>query len=106
MIDLNLKERVVVVTGGSRGIGRATAEAFAQIGAHVVINYLSDEVAARETVSAAELLGVKALAVAGDVRSVPDAQTHVKVAGRLECSGTLRLRGAKTTFRKRYLEAS
>ena len=88
MIDLNLEGRVVVVTGGSRGIGRATVEAFARSGAHAVINYLSDEAAALESVSAAESLGVKALAVAGDVRSVSDAQHLVdrtlKEFGRLD----------------------
>ena len=48
----DLKERVALVTGGSRGIGRAAAEALASRGAHVVINYVKGEAAARETAEA------------------------------------------------------
>jgi 3-oxoacyl-[acyl-carrier protein] reductase len=40
---MKLKEKVVIVTGASRGIGKAIAEAFAKSGARVVINYLSSE---------------------------------------------------------------
>ncbi|PYS41404.1 MAG: hypothetical protein DMF71_11310 [Acidobacteria bacterium] len=51
--SLNLKGRVAVVTGGSRGIGRAAVECFARLGANVVINYVSDETAADKTVGLA-----------------------------------------------------
>jgi 3-oxoacyl-[acyl-carrier protein] reductase len=53
MFDLSGK--VAIVTGGSRGIGRATACALAAQGAHVVVNYVRNEAAARDT--AAEIEG-------------------------------------------------
>ena len=43
---LSLSGRVAVVTGGSRGIGRAAVECFAKLGANVVVNYVRDEKAA------------------------------------------------------------
>ena len=58
MFDLSSK--VALVTGGSRGIGRAAVMALAERGAHVVVNYVSNEAAARETVTAVELAGGKA----------------------------------------------
>lgn len=64
---LSLKDRVAVVTGGSRGIGRAAVECFARLGANVVVNYVRDSDAAAAAVIAAESLGVNALAVQADV---------------------------------------
>ena len=69
-----MKDKVAVVTGGSRGIGRAAIECFAKLGSHVVVNYLSDESAAAETVRAAEASGVNAIAVKADI-SVLDQAT-------------------------------
>jgi len=69
-----MKGQVAVVTGGSRGIGRAAIECFAKLGSHVVVNYLSDESAAAETVRAAEASGVDAIAVKADI-SVLDQAT-------------------------------
>lgn len=74
---MNLNGRVALVTGGSRGIGRATVLGFASMGAHVVVNYMRDEAAAAETVSAAQALGVEAMAVQGDVASTRDAERLV-----------------------------
>jgi 3-oxoacyl-[acyl-carrier protein] reductase len=48
---MNLKDRVAVVTGGSRGIGRAIAVELARQGARVVVNYQGNEAAAQETVA-------------------------------------------------------
>lgn len=74
---MNLKGRVALVTGGSRGIGRATVLRLAEQGAHVVINYLSDEEAALELLKAVEGLGVEALAVKADVSRLEEAERLV-----------------------------
>jgi 3-oxoacyl-[acyl-carrier protein] reductase len=55
-----LDGKVAVVTGGSRGIGRAICVALGQAGAHVVVNYAGNEAAARDTVSAVSALGATA----------------------------------------------
>jgi len=82
MFDLSGK--VALVTGGSRGIGRAAAEALAKQGAHVVINYVSNESAARETVRAIEQAGGKAELVQFDVASGEAAEKAIsEVAKRL-----------------------
>jgi 3-oxoacyl-[acyl-carrier protein] reductase len=65
MFDLSGK--VAFVTGGSRGIGRATAEALAEQGAHVVLTYVGNEAQARETVEGILGAGRKAEAVRVDV---------------------------------------
>ncbi|HSU38525.1 MAG TPA: 3-oxoacyl-ACP reductase family protein [Polyangiaceae bacterium] len=65
MFDLSGK--VAFVTGGSRGIGRATAEALAEQGAHVVLTYVGNEEQARATVDAIVGAGRKAEAVRVDV---------------------------------------
>jgi NAD(P)-dependent dehydrogenase (short-subunit alcohol dehydrogenase family) len=62
-----LDGRIALVTGGSRGIGRGIALAFAREGAAVAINYRRDEAAARETVEMIRALGVEAVALRADV---------------------------------------
>jgi len=69
-----LKGRVAVVTGGSRGIGRAVVERFAEMGTNVVVNYVSDRKAANTTVAAAESKGVEALAVQADISILAEAE--------------------------------
>jgi 3-oxoacyl-[acyl-carrier protein] reductase len=62
-----LDGRVALVTGGSRGFGRAIALAFGREGADVVVNYHADATAAAEVVAALEQAGRGALAVKADV---------------------------------------
>lgn len=86
MFDLGGK--VALVTGGSRGIGRATAEVLSERGASVVISYVGNEAAARETVEAIQKSGGKAEAVrleAGDSSACESVVADVaKRAGRLD----------------------
>jgi len=62
-----LDGRTALVTGGSRGIGRGIALAFAAEGADVAVNFRRDEDAARATVAAIEARGRRAMAVQADV---------------------------------------
>jgi 3-oxoacyl-[acyl-carrier protein] reductase len=79
-LGLQLRGRVALVTGGSRGIGRALVERLAEAGAHVVINYVRDERAADEALETARGYGVEALAVRADVGKLNDAEALVRAA--------------------------
>ena len=79
MREMNLRGRVAVITGGSRGIGRAVVEKLSEEGAHVVINYVRDEQAAQASVDFAQALGVDALAVRADVQHLSEAEELVRV---------------------------
>jgi 3-oxoacyl-[acyl-carrier protein] reductase len=68
----SLTAKVAIVTGASRGIGRAIAERLAQDGASVVINYSQSANKAKEVVSAIEAGGGKALAVQADMSQLAD----------------------------------
>ena len=67
--------KTAVITGASRGVGRATALRLAEAGADVVVNYLKSEQEANEVVKECENLGVEAIAVQGDVSEWQAAQT-------------------------------
>jgi 3-oxoacyl-[acyl-carrier protein] reductase len=75
---LNLGGRAAVVTGGSRGIGKAVAHRLAEAGARVIISYHSDEAAATEAAREISLRHeVEAAAVRSDVRDVSGAERLV-----------------------------
>jgi len=62
----------VIVTGGSRGIGRAIATRLAREGGSVVINYLQNEAAAEETAALVKAQGARPIIVQGNVRADGD----------------------------------
>lgn len=75
---LGLADRVALVTGGSRGIGKAVVALFAAHGAHVAVNYVKDEEAAMTTVEMARSHGVRALAIQADVSQLNEAERLVQ----------------------------
>lgn len=75
-----LKDKVVLVTGASGGIGKAAAIGCAQHGADVAINYHSDEAGAADAVREIEALGRRAIAVKGDVAEAASAPAFVQAA--------------------------
>lgn len=70
--------KVALVTGASRGIGRAIAIALAEAGADVIVNYAGSQGAAEETVAAIEALGRKAVAIQANVGKADEAEQLVK----------------------------
>ena len=83
---MNFSEKTAVVTGGSRGLGRAICLELARGGANVVLCYAGNEAAANETAAACESLGAKAAAVRCDVSKEDEAvsYTHLTLPTKLE----------------------
>ena len=80
---MNFSEKTAVVTGGSRGLGRAICLELARCGANVVLCYAGNEAAANETVAACEALGARAVAIRCDeVKALMDAA--LKTFGRID----------------------
>lgn len=75
-----LQGKTSIVTGGSRGIGRAIVMELAAAGSNVVFSYHSSEAKALELVAEIEALGVQALAVKSDASSFEDAKTFCEAA--------------------------
>jgi len=74
---MNLKGKIVLVTGSSRGIGATIAKAFASEGATVIVNYIQNAGSAAEVVAACKKLGGDAAAIQADVTSEEQIQTMV-----------------------------
>ena len=77
-IKLGLADRVALVTGGSRGIGKAVVDLLASLDTHVVVNYVKDEESAAATAATARTHGVRALAIQADVSQIPEADRLVR----------------------------
>ncbi|TRY45316.1 3-oxoacyl-[acyl-carrier-protein] reductase [Geobacillus sp. LEMMJ02] len=83
-----LEGKIALVTGASRGIGRAVALELARQGANVAVNYAGSEAKANEVVEAIRSLGREAIAVQADVARAEDVEGMVKTTidhfGRLD----------------------
>lgn len=79
-MNLELQDKVVIVTGGASGIGRGVAEAFAAEGAKVVVTWFESEQGAREVVSAIEARGGSALSIQADLATAGEANRVVDAA--------------------------
>jgi 3-oxoacyl-[acyl-carrier protein] reductase len=82
IIDKALHGKVALVTGASRGIGRAIAIALGQRGAKVIINYATREDAAREAVTAVEAVGGQAVIAGFDVANSAQVTEAIKAIGK------------------------
>ena len=77
---MSLQDKVAVVTGSSRGIGRAIALKLASLEAKVVVNYRTNAEAAQEVIEAIEAQGGQAMAVQADVGDADDAKRLIRAA--------------------------
>jgi 3-oxoacyl-[acyl-carrier protein] reductase len=75
---VRLKGKVALITGSSRGVGRAVALAYAREGASVVVNYASNKNAAGEVVAAIKEMGGRAIAFRADVAKAAEAEALVQ----------------------------
>ncbi|KEI01952.1 3-oxoacyl-[acyl-carrier-protein] reductase [Clostridium botulinum] len=80
MNEIMLTGKNAIVTGSSRGIGKAIAIKLAELGANVVLNYRSDINSVNEVVKEIESKGVKAVAIQGDISKFEDAKKIVDEA--------------------------
>ena len=75
---MNLSNKVALVTGGSRGIGKAIALELSKYGANIAISYLNNEEKAKEVVKEIEKNGVKGMSIKADISKETDVQNMVK----------------------------
>lgn len=78
-MNLMLENKVVVITGGSRGIGKGIGIAFAKEGAHVAFSYFSNEGEATKTALEIEAYGVKCLPIKANVGDENEVQNMKKI---------------------------
>lgn len=74
---MRLEGKNAVVTGGSRGIGRAVCLALAADGANIIVNYAGNSIAAEETAAACRALGVDAAVFCGDISDAVQADALI-----------------------------
>ena len=66
------KDKVVLITGASRGIGKATALKFGELGAKVIVNYVRDEKSANKVVEEINKLGGNAISIQADISNMEE----------------------------------
>ena len=85
---MHLKDKIAIVTGGSRGIGKEICLKFASLGANLVINYIGDKTQAEDTKAECEKLGANVALSEGDVSKMADCeklfQTAMDTFGRVD----------------------
>lgn len=85
---MHLKDKIAIVTGGSRGIGKEICLKFASLGANLVINYIGAKTQAEDTKAECEKLGAKVALSEGDVSKMADCeklfQTAMDTFGRVD----------------------
>jgi NAD(P)-dependent dehydrogenase (short-subunit alcohol dehydrogenase family) len=103
---MKLDDRVVIITGASRGIGSAIAKRFAKEGAKVVVNYNKSEDKASRLVDEIRKNGGQALAVRADVSKLDEVKQLVKKTvdayGRVD----ILVNNAGVMFQKTFLDAT
>ena len=82
----NLEGKNALITGGSRGIGRANALKYAENGVNVVVNYVRHRRDAEETAAMIENHGVKCLIVKANVANDTDVEAMCTDTGRVRFS--------------------
>src|SRR5699024_6564161 len=75
---MNFKGKTAIVTGASKGIGKAVAMRLGELGANVVINYSRDEKGAQEVVGKINEMKGRAISMQADVSSADDAKAMIK----------------------------
>ncbi len=106
MKGARLQGRVALVTGASRGIGRAIAVALAHEGAAVVVNYVSQPAMANQVVREIRAAGGRAVAVRADVKNLAHHKRLVTAARRHFGRLDILVNNAATTRRQTFLDAT
>jgi 3-oxoacyl-[acyl-carrier protein] reductase len=104
-MDLHLKDKVAVITGGSIGIGLAVAEALANEGTNLLLVARQAERLSAEAVRISQRYGVKALGVAADVAVAKDIEEVVRVAEREFGGADILINNAGTGSNETIMEA-
>ena len=105
-MDLQLRDKVVLVTGAGQGLGRAIGLAFATEGAHVAFHYHSSGEGAEAAAAGARALGVKAIAARADLRADSDVASAIERVERELGPIDVLVNNAAATQRKPFLDST